>query len=148
MLADDDKDDTGLFHEILEELHIATELTIVHNGEHLMRFLKEEKRKIPDVIFLDLNMPRKNGFQCLAELKKDEKLKQIPVIIFTTSNELQVINLLYKTGAHYYIRKPNNIEQLKKLIQLALDLTAQKSISQPPKDEFILSVQTLKNEHS
>src|SRR5687767_6314621 len=108
LLADDDKDDTGLFQEILEELPFSTDLTVVHNGEQLLKFLYERKEKFPGVLFLDLNIPRKNGFDCLTELKKDEKLKMLPVIIFTTSNEPSVINLLYKMGAHYYIRKPNN----------------------------------------
>jgi CheY-like chemotaxis protein len=139
LLADDDKDDLGLFGEILEELPFAIELTVVHNGEQLMQFLNEKKDKLPDVLFLDLNMPRKNGFDCLTELKKDEKLKMLPVIIFTTSNEPSVINLLYKTGAHYYIRKPNNVVQLKVLIELALTLTAQPMVPQPPREKFVLT---------
>jgi CheY-like chemotaxis protein len=146
LLADDDDDDTRLFQGILEELPFPTQLTVVHNGEQLMQLLYKKADQLPDVLFLDLNMPRKNGFQCLDELKKDKKLRKLPVIIFTTSNEPSIISLLYKTGAQYYIRKPNNVKQLKNLIQYAITLTAQTGISQPPKEKFVLSSQSVKDE--
>ncbi|MBC7947439.1 MAG: response regulator [Chitinophagaceae bacterium] len=144
LLADDDNDDTSIFQEILEELPFPTQLAVVHNGEQLMEFLYERKEEFPDVLFLDLNMPRKNGFDCLTEIKGDERLKKLPVIIFTTSHEDSVINLLYKTGAQYYIRKPNNVEQLRNLIELALTLTGPRTISQPSKEKFVLSLQPTK----
>lgn len=146
VLADDDKDDGTIFQEILEELPISTHLTIVHNGEQLMQLLYEKIDQLPNILFLDVNMPRKNGFECLGEIKKDEKLKNLPVIIFTTSNEPSIINLLYKTGAQYYIRKPNTVDQLKKLVHLALTLTGETGISQPTREKFVLSSQPVKNE--
>ncbi|MEO5564974.1 MAG: response regulator [Chitinophagaceae bacterium] len=147
LLADDDKDDTALFQDVLEELPLSTRLTTVHNGEQLMQFLYEKIDSLPDVLFLDLNIPRKNGFDCLAAVKRDEKLKRLKVIIFTTSNEPSVINLLYKNGAQYYIRKPNNFEQLRNVIQLALSLTDQNDISQPPREKFVLSSKLVKDEN-
>jgi CheY-like chemotaxis protein len=146
LLADDDKDDNALFREVLAELPISTELTTVSNGEQLMQLLNEKKDQLPDILFLDLNMPRKNGFECLAELKRDEKLKRLTVIIFTTSNEKGIMDLLYKNGAQYYIRKPNNYDELKKMIHLALTLTEQTDISQSPREKFVLSSQPVKDE--
>ena len=139
LLADDDKDDQLLFKEALEELSLATHLEIVQNGEQLMQLLNDEKEQLPDILFLDLNMPRKNGFICLSEIKRTEKLKRLPVIIFTTSYEPEIVNLLYKKGAQYYIRKPNEFEQLKKLIFQGLILTGQKDMPQPPRENFVLS---------
>ena len=139
LLADDDKDDQLLFKEALEELSLATHLGTVQNGEHLMQLLNDEKEQLPDILFLDLNMPRKNGFTCLSEIRRTEKLKRLPVIIFTTSYEPDVVNLLYKKGAQYYIRKPNDFEQLKKVIYESLILTAQKDITQPSRESFELS---------
>ena len=138
LLADDDKDDQVLFKEALEELSLATHLTTVQNGEYLMQLLNDEKIQLPDILFLDLNMPRKNGFECLSEIKGTEKLKRLPVIIFTTSYEPEVVDLLYKKGAQYYIRKPNDFEQLKKVMYKALTLTRQKDISQPSRENFVL----------
>jgi DNA-binding response OmpR family regulator len=64
--------------------------------------------ELPVLIFLDLNMPLKNGFDCLKEIKKDDKLKSLPVIIYSTSGEEEVIKLVYKAGALFYIQKPDN----------------------------------------
>jgi len=141
LLADDDKDDSILFQEILEELPLSTHLTKVSNGEQLMQFLNETKGQLPDVLFLDLNMPRKNGYDCLSEIKGSEKLKSLSVIIFSTAFEPQVISLLYEKGAQYYIRKPNSYWQLKNLIHQALILTETTNIEYPLQEKFVLSSQ-------
>jgi DNA-binding response OmpR family regulator len=91
-------------------------------------------------------MPRKNGFECLSEIKRTEKLKRLTVIIISTSFELEKVNLLYKKGAQYYIRKPNYFEQFKKLIYLALTLTAKEDIPQPSREKFVLSQQLFNDE--
>ena len=75
LLADDDKDDRFLFREALSELPLFTNLETVHDGEQLMNYLNEHSDSLPHVLFLDLNMPRINGFECLSEIKHDEKLK-------------------------------------------------------------------------
>ncbi len=141
-LADDDIDDCLFFRDALEELPVSTELTTVHNGEQLMQLLKEKVGELPQVLFLDLNMPRKNGFECLSEIKHDEKLKELPVIIFSTSFEQDVVNLLYKKGGQYYIRKPAEFSQLKKVIHEALILIAKGNNSQPPREDFVITGQS------
>jgi len=139
LLADDDKDDNILFQAILDELPLSTHLTIVFNGEQLMNLLNDTKEKLPDILFLDLNMPRKNGYTCLLEIKRSEKLKLLCVVIYSTSYEYEVVSLLYKNGAQYYIRKPGSYKQLKKLIYQALTLSAQVDFPQPSMEEFVLS---------
>jgi CheY-like chemotaxis protein len=126
LLADDDKDDRFLFREALSELPIATTLETVHDGEQLMTWLNEHEDRLPDVLFLDLNMPRKNGFECLTEIKLSDYLKDLPVVMFSTSfprdahYEQDLINMLYKIGAHDYIRKPANFTELKQVIHETL----------------------------
>jgi CheY-like chemotaxis protein len=115
LLADDDIDDCLLFQDALNELPLSTELTTVNNGEQLMRALAAKDR-LPDLLFLDLNMPRKNGLECLLELQADERFRKVPVIIFTTSFNLEVINLLHSKGARYYVRKPEEFGNLKAVI--------------------------------
>lgn len=148
LLADDDKDDRFFFSMALEALTVPTQFAIVMDGEKLMAYLDENSHQLPDVLFLDLNMPRKNGFECLSEIKINKKLKQLPVIIYSTSFEQDVVNLLYKNGAQYYIRKPAEFSQLKKLIQqtvalLTRDLPAGKTgnILQPTIENFVLTLQ-------
>ena len=84
LLADDDSDDCLFFKDVLDELNLPTLLTTVHNGEQLMEVLLKST-ELPDILFLDLNMPRKNGFECLSAIKQTKKLNQVPVIIFSTS---------------------------------------------------------------
>lgn len=141
LLADDDADDCMFFEEALRELFLPTDFTAVHDGEQLMQLLTDETTELPHVLFLDLNMPRKNGFECLSEIKLSKKLNGLPVIIFSTSFEQEVVNLLYKNGAHYFIRKPSEFSQFKQLIQQSLTLIAQANIAQPTRDNFVITVQ-------
>ena len=81
LLADDDMDDRYFFEKALQEIPLETALTKVSNGEQLMGYLHENTARLPDILFLDLNMPGKNGFECLDQIKSDKKLGTIPVII-------------------------------------------------------------------
>lgn len=116
LLADDDIDDCAFFKQALEELSTSAKLTILHDGEELMKHLSEQIEHLPHVIFLDINMPLKNGIECLSEIKMNKKLKDIPVVMFSTSNAWDTINSLFKSGAHVYIHKPSDFGQLKQVI--------------------------------
>jgi CheY-like chemotaxis protein len=142
LLADDDIDDCIFFKEALLELLLSTHLTTVNDGEQLMQLLTNETTVLPHVLFLDLNMPRKNGFECLTEIKLSKKLKQLPVIVFSTSFEQEVVNQLYKNGAQYFIRKPSEFSQFKNIIQLSLALITKENISQPARENFVITVET------
>ncbi len=139
LLADDDLDDRIFFEEALEEIPVVTQLTTAHDGVHLMQLLAA-RETLPHVLYLDLNMPRKNGFECLAEIKRDAKLNQIPVIIFSTSFDKEAADLLYEHGAHYCIRKPPEFENLKNMILKSLELISQLKNERPSRDEFLLKV--------
>ncbi|MGK2863114.1 MAG: response regulator [Chitinophagaceae bacterium] len=138
-LADDDYDDCILFREALDQLPFSTRLTQFHYGDQLMQWLKQTSGDLPDALFLDLNMPRKSGFQCLAEIRQNEKLKLLPIFIISTSYEKEIADLLYKNGATFYIRKPTDFEKLKKLINQALSLLTKNSSAQPSKEKFVLT---------
>ncbi len=147
LLADDDTDDCIFFKQAVEELKIPTHLTAVHDGEQLMDYLSEYSLRaqnlapLPDVLFLDINMPRKNGKECLTEIKLNNKLKQLPVIMFSTSYEKEVVNLLYNNGAQYFIRKPVDFSQFKKIIQQTVTLISHGNIAQPARENFVLTVE-------
>jgi len=141
LLADDDADDYFFFKKALEGSSISTNLTTVSDGEHLMRLLKNETHELPDVLFLDLNMPRKNGFECLTEIKLSSRLKLLPVIVFSTSFEQEVVNLLYQNGAQYFLRKPSEFSQYKKIILQTLIMIQQANTAQPAKENFVITLQ-------
>ena len=127
LLADDDMDDRIFFEKALKEIPLATTLHMVHNGEQLMEYLAVHDNPLPDLLFLDLSMPRKTGFECLAEIKENEKLNNLTVIMFTTSFtrgaelEENLKSTLIKMGAADYIRKPGDFNELKMVIQQTLD---------------------------
>ncbi len=138
LLADDDPDDRFFFEEALDELSLPVQLTTVNDGEQLMQHLEQGNADLPTVLFLDLNMPRKNGFECLIAIKNDDKLKALPVIIYSTSFDTNTVDLLYDHGAQHYIRKPSEFSQLKKVIHTALTSLAQSFSTQPEKEKFVL----------
>jgi len=135
-LADDDADDRMFFEDALNQLPIPIRLTLSNDGLELMRNLETV---VPDVIFLNLNMPRKNGFQCLEEIRNTPSLKDIPIVIFSTTVNEDAVNKTYQLGANYYIRKPHSFELLVKAIEtvLTLDMVLK---PQPPKKKFILTI--------
>jgi CheY-like chemotaxis protein len=126
-LADDDEDDCLLFGEALKEIALPTQLKTVHNGEQLLHLLESMDGQLPHVLFLDLNMPRINGWQCLEEIKRNEKLKLLQVVIFSTSFHQEVADQLYKKGAMHYIRKPSAFDQLKDVIRQVLLILQQEN---------------------
>jgi CheY-like chemotaxis protein len=140
LLADDDKDDCFLFEDALKEIPVSTHLTTVRDGEKLMSLLaKKEDDALPDIIFLDLNMPRKNGFECLEEIKHDERLKELRVIIFSTSFREDIVDALYKNGAQHCMRKPREFSTLRKLIHNVIRLSPIEKSSQPAREKFMIN---------
>ena len=132
MLADDDREDCYLFEKALKEIPIATHLRTVSNGEDLMDYLYKNSTNLPDVLFLDLSMPQKTGYECLIEIKEDKKLEALHVAIFTTSFT-QVIDVeenlkktLSKMGSQNYIRKPADFKDLVHLIHQAINKAIEK----------------------
>ena len=155
LLADDDPDDCLFFEHALQELSESTHLTIVHDGEELMGYLTnitavgtvaraenvwaenvlplpdgtQQFAPLPDVLFLDINMPRKNGLECLSEIKHNEMLKNLAVVTFSTSNSWETINMLFKSGSNVYIHRPSDFSQLKQVIDHALPIAAENKFS-------------------
>lgn len=129
LLVDDDKDDCLLFGEALDELALGIKLTTLNRGDQLIYTLQQSIINPPCVIFLDLNMPKKNGFECLTDLKDNTQFKKIPVVIYSTSYDTQVANLMYTSGAIDYIRKPSAFSELKDTLRDTLINRLQDAIS-------------------
>ena len=94
-----------------------------------MELLTKKGNKLPDILFLDLNMPRKNGFTALGEIKRNAELQQLPVFVYSTANERDKVKMVFRDAAHYYIQKPAEFSEIKKVIYLALTLIVEKKIS-------------------
>lgn len=123
LLAEDDIDDQFFFEKALKQVPIEAKLTILNNGDQLMEYLKVNIKNIPDIIFLDISMPRKTGIECLVEILENELLNKIPIVMLSTSftkdetYERGITDMLLSMGAVEYIRKPNSISELKLIIE-------------------------------
>lgn len=131
ILAEDDEDDRIFFKEAFHELNLSTELRVAEDGFELMNFLEKPDIDLPQLILLDLNMPLINGFECLEMMKKNSQLKNIPVIIYSTSANPEDIKKSYILGAHFYVHKPINHQQFKTAIKKVLLTDWEKAV--PPK---------------
>ena len=119
LIADDDTDDSGMFCEAL--YHVAPEkmrCLKVENGQELFEFLAHEGRLMPDLIFLDINMPIMNGWQCLVKLKNDSTWKDIPTIMYSTSSSRRDIDLAYELGAMLFVTKPEDMDELRSILEV------------------------------
>jgi len=120
ILADDDESDRTNFMDALEESRIRTVVFAVKDGVELMDHLNSEDAPIPNLLFLDLNMPRKNGLACLKEIRKSEKLKEVAVAIYSTSSYEKDIEETFHHGANVYIKKPTDFKILKEVLDKVL----------------------------
>jgi len=109
LLVEDSVVDAELITEAFKDAGLRHQITTVHDGEKALSFVKMKK---PDLILLDLNIPKKNGLEVLKELKSHEKLKIIPVIVLTNSSSKDDIIKAYKSYCNAYIRKPIGFEQI------------------------------------
>jgi len=124
LVADDDPDDRLMMEEALEESRLANDLHFVEDGEELMDYLyhrdKYEDRDDsprPKLLLLDLNMPKKDGREALKEIKADPSLRQIPIVILTTSKAEEDIYRSYDLGVNSFITKPVTFDSLVELMQ-------------------------------
>jgi len=120
LLVEDNPADVRLVREALKESKILNNLSVVEDGVEAMDFLKKKGKFAssvrPDLILLDLNLPRKNGREVLAEVKSDEKLKRIPVVIMTVSDDEKDILLTYNAHANCYIKKPLDFDKFSQMV--------------------------------
>ncbi|MHC0443189.1 response regulator [Flavobacterium sp. 3-210] len=122
-LADDDEDDRVLFLDALREVDPSVILTQAEDGLQLMEILSTIKDPLPEILFLDINMPGKSGFECLEEIRKQEgRIKGINIIILSTSNDPHDIEKAIELGATFYAVKPNRFDVLKSFVKEVLQI--------------------------
>jgi len=140
LLADDDEADRLLFQEAFKEMKIKTIVETVSDGVELMEYLAKKNRPQPHLLFLDLSMPRKNGLECLLEIRSNEVFKDLTVAIYSTSASEKDIEETYLNGANVYINKPNDFATLKQVLEKALKVTYMYQYPPFNKELFLMRV--------
>ncbi|WP_332369256.1 response regulator [Spirosoma telluris] len=122
LIADDDTDDRLFMDKALRQSGYTQNIQFVEDGEELMEYLRREGRydeqnaPWPNLLILDLNMPRKNGFQALNEIKDDPKLRRLPVVVMTTSSADEDVLKTYNLGVNSFVTKPFNFNRLVEMV--------------------------------
>ncbi len=116
ILADDDESDRLIFIEAFSEIRIKADVVALHDGKQLMEYLDKNNVDLPAIIFLDLNMPRKSGVECLKEIRATKKYKDIPIAIYSTSSSKNDIEESFHNGANVYLKKPSDFNKLKEAL--------------------------------
>ena len=141
LLAEDDDDDRLFFKDAIEEIKVKTVVTMVNDGVELMEYLHNPNIHLPHLVFLDLNMPRKNGMQCLKEIRSNPKLKELSIAVYSTSALEKDIEDTFINGANIYIKKPNDFEVLKNILAKVITINWQYHTSGLNKENFLLNIQ-------
>jgi CheY-like chemotaxis protein len=146
LLADDDEDDRIFFKEALQEIKVKTKVTLVNDGQQLMNYLNQPENNLPNVVFLDLNMPMKTGMECLIEIRKNTRLKDLAIAIYSTSSSEEYIEEAFVRGANIYIRKPDDFSVLKVILEQVINLNWQYHTSGLKKENFMLNINSWKKD--
>lgn len=116
LLADDDADDRMFFEDAVSELQLKVDLRTVKDGAELVNYLQGSGSIMPQILFLDLNMPFKNGFQCLEEIRSLEEFNNLCIILYSTTARPSDMELGYHKGANVFVQKPSSFTDLKKML--------------------------------
>jgi DNA-binding response OmpR family regulator len=135
VLAEDDPDDVLIFRLALNELNIAFKLDHAENGENLLALLKQ---LLPDIIFLDINLPYKDGLSCLIEIRKNSNFDNVPVVLISGHRFQKYINDGFMNGANYYLIKANDIGQLADYLRSIFSIDWKKVMYYPPMNQFVI----------
>ena len=111
LIADDDQDDVQLTRDCFNQNRLLVHINEVHDGEILLESLLADIKNLPQLILLDINMPKKGGLEVLEEIKRNETFRKIPVVIFSTSTAHNDIEKAYELGASCFVSKPNNLAE-------------------------------------
>lgn len=122
LLVEDDLDDQLLFREALSEVDNSISYLSAVNGINALEVLNYSENTLPSIIFMDVNMPKMNGIDCLKELQKLQKFQLLPVIMYSTSCSLEHQQECFKNGAIGYFEKPNNFDELCSKIKCVLEM--------------------------
>ena len=140
ILADDDQDDRDFFSDAFKDLKMQNKVSLFNDGLQLMNYLNEQDSVLPDILFLDLNMPFKSGLECLYEIKANERLKNIVIAIYSTSASDKDVEATFIIGANIYIKKPSNFDALKKILKEVVTINWHYQTSGLNRDNFLLKL--------
>lgn len=138
LMAEDDDDDYMVFSLAINELSVKVVLTRAENGEILFKLLEKDE-KHPDMLFLDLLLPCKTGKDCLREIRANSKYDSMPIIVYSSLEDLQSIEFCYREGSNLYAIKPHSLKELKDVLEKIFSVNWKKMMYYPPMSRFVVN---------
>lgn len=136
LLAEDDNDDVLIFQLAIDKLPFAILLTHTEDGDKLIAKLEEI---LPDIIFLDINMPCKSGKECIREIRSRKKFDSVPVIMYTSHRLEDYVEDTFRDGANFYLVKTNSISELADKLKYIMSINWKKMMYYPTKNDYVLA---------
>lgn len=136
LLVDDDSEESYLFNEALEHAHLDIRLSRANDGNDLMAYLLN--KPTPDLVFMDINMPYKDGLEALTEIRSIPKFKDLPLIIYSTTKNEDSINACYEKGANLFVIKPNDFDEMVQVVKRICTFDW-KNFTKPLREEFVIT---------
>jgi len=138
LFVDDDSDESYLFNEALEQAGLNIKLSRAKDGNDLLSFLKTEP--LPDIVFIDLNMPYKDGLEALIEIRKDPQFEKLPLVIYSTTQNTSHIDSSYKHGASLFVIKPNTFNGMVEIVKKVCTIDWE-NFSTPKREDFLVTTE-------
>jgi CheY-like chemotaxis protein len=136
LIADDDLEDYKYLAMAIEDLGLAVILSRAQNGELLIKILNE---KIPDILFMDVLMPVKDGKECLREIRANRRFDNLPIIMYTSFRDLETIEFCYREGSNLYVCKPNTYRELLEVLSRIFSIDWKKIMFYPPLSQYVMN---------
>lgn len=140
LIAEDDDDDFAVFAEAVQQLPVTVVLTRAENGEILIKLLSQGN---PDMLFLDLNMPCKDGQSCLVEIRSNRKYDDLPIIIYSSRRDFEAIEFCFRKGSNLYVYKPHSYKELIEVLEKIFVIDWSKMMYYPTFSQFVVNVRPL-----
>ena len=136
LMAEDDDDDFELFADAINELSLRIFLTRAENGDVLMKILHE---KLPDMLFLDIIMPYRNGKDCLQEIRENRRFDNLPIIVYSGLKDFDTVEFCFRKGTNLYVYKPHTYAELVEVIQKIFAINWKQVKYYPTRSEYVLN---------
>jgi DNA-binding response OmpR family regulator len=139
LIAEDDDDDFQIFSSAISDLSFEILLSRVEDGKVLIQFLDNT---IPDILFLDILLPYKDGRACIREIRANKKFDELPIIAYSSIKHVETTEFFYREGANLFVIKPSSFKELKDVLQKILSIEWKKTMYYPPKSQFVMNPNT------
>ena len=140
LLTDDNVNEHFFFNHCAKNISDKIQIISLNSGKALMDYLENEDNPLPDILFLDVNMPLKNGNDCLADIRAKHRYDTLPVVMYSTSDSTDDVEKAFELGANIYVKKPVGIDELKQVLLKVFTIFEDNKLQSVEKKDFLVDI--------